>query len=180
MQTATATVAGRRRVSFTLPEPRLLPSTPRSRRRSAARARDIVELLATSRTVGWRNRGRRPSLISVIRASRGLYGAGPGTGAGRGPSARGGGRGSLILLTRWSRSRCVVGSRRRTSFCCGAARSQFFGQLGRLFKRAVRSPSRRVVRWRRLTLNYEDRPRYQALSGAPRLQWLIIFQASGQ
>ena len=92
------------------------------------------------------------------------------TGAGRGRSARGGGRGSSIGSRRRSRrSRCVGGSRRRPSFFA-VQRQQFFG-LVTLFKRAV-SARRRDARYGGgvYACLRRGRPRQTSVYGAPRLQ----------
>ena len=133
MQTATATVAGRRRVSFTLPEPAATTFIPK-------------DVESEGRRSTWPPT-RTERYPEGPRKARAPCAAGRATGAGRGRSARGGGRGLSLIATRrsWSRSRCAPGgSRRRPSFFA-VQRQQFFG-LVTLFKRAV-SARRRDARY---------------------------------
>ena len=105
MQTATATVAGRRRVSFTLPEPAATTFIPR------------VDVESEGRRSTWppTRTERYPEGLRKARAPTRSESE-------PGPTKTYGGDNFFVLVT------------------------------GRLFKRAVRSPSRRAVRRRRLCL----------------------------
>ena len=152
MQTATATVAGRRRVSFTLPEPAATTFIPRDVESEGRRStwpprterypEGLRKARAPTRSESEPGPTKTCNVLDLAFAdeSRAVdadayeelrlgddffdytawlffaCAANRATGAGRGRSARGGGRGSSIGSRRRSRrSRCGGESRRRTS-----------------------------------------------------------------